>query len=333
MGGQLKNRLTASDVGKRVSVRTLVEPAERSAGSPTFTDTVGVLTSWTEGVLQVTPRDGLPVRLAESAVVAAKVVPPTPARRRGTPSASVRELTAVAGRGWPAPDRERLGDWVAHAADGWTARANSAYRAAPGPPDLERVSRWYRSRGAPARLQVTTGGADADEALVAALDARGWTAERPAVVLVAPLAPLADREPDARVAVGRELTDAWLAGYPNAARAPEVAARVLRGGPSVWFGTVPAAAPATGGAAAAVARCVVDGRWAGFAAVEVAPERRREGLARALMAELARTALGEGASAAYLQVERDNAPAHALYRSLGFVEHHQYHYRREPVAE
>ncbi len=48
------------------------------------------------------------------------------------------------------------------------------------------------------------------------------------------------------------------------------------------------------------------------------------------MARLARQALDEGASAAYLQVETDNGAAAALYDDLGFTTHHAYHYRREP---
>ncbi|NUS16658.1 MAG: GNAT family N-acetyltransferase, partial [Streptomyces sp.] len=85
-------------------------------------------------------------------------------------------------------------------------------------------------------------------------------------------------------------------------------------------------------APAAIGRCVVDGRWASFAAVEVDPELRRRGLATTVMAALARRALDEGASAAWLQVEEDNAGARALYAGMGFAAHHAYHHYREPAA-
>ncbi len=78
-GGRLEVRITESDVGKRVSIRRLTgsaKPGEK------FTDTVGVLTSWSDGVLSVTRRDGETVRIDESTLVAGKVVPPAPARRR-----------------------------------------------------------------------------------------------------------------------------------------------------------------------------------------------------------------------------------------------------------
>ncbi|WP_436979054.1 GNAT family N-acetyltransferase [Streptomyces sp. enrichment culture] len=318
MGGRLEVRITPDDVGKRVSVRTI---AAQGDGTARFTDTVGVLTSWTGGVLSITRRNGEMIRHEEATVVAGKTVPAAPARRRGTPAAGVAELVAVAGRGWPGVETERVGDWRLNAAAGWTARANSAYRVGPGAPEVDRIREWYAARGLPARLQVTTGAGDSDELLDAALERAGWRAERFALLRVAPLAPLADREPDPRVRVHRELSDAWLAGYPRHREAPDTVREVLTGGPSVWFATVPGAA---------VARCVVDGRWAGFAAVEVAAAHRRRGLATALMAELARTALAEGASAAYLQVETGNSAARAVYDRLGFTDHHHYHYRTAP---
>lgn len=340
-GGRMEVRITIADVGKRVSVRSLTG---RPQTAPRFTDTVGVLTSWTKGVLRITRRNGETVALDESAVVAGKVVPATPRRRRGVPAAGAHELQRVAARGWPPVETEHLGEWTLRASEGFTARANSVLPMGdPGTgldDALDRVCRWYDRRGLAPRIQVTTGDVDDDHVLASALDARGWTAERHALLRTGALAPLADSAPDPRVRLRRDIDEEWLRGYRRASGAArDTAVRVLSGGPSVWFATVGGTGSGAGGPGsdgpdpepAAIGRCVVDGRWAGFAAVEVAPGRRREGLARAVMAELSRRALEEGASAAYLQVEPENTTALAFYDRLGFSDHHAYHYRRATI--
>ncbi|MFD6419784.1 GNAT family N-acetyltransferase [Streptomyces sp. NPDC060194] len=324
-GGRLEVRIGPADVGKRVSVRQAVPGG--AAGSR-FTDAVGVLTSWDDGVLIVTRRSGERVRVEESALVAGKVVPQTPPRRRG-PAADHAELARVSSRGWQPLETQRLGDWLLRAADGFTRRANSALPLGdPGLPldeALLRVRRWYAERGLTPTVQVATGGTDTQEALAEALTAHGWTREVSALVRVGALAPLADAGPQAvdRVGLSRTVDAAWLRRYQRKG-VGATALKVLGAGPSVWFATVPGGAGDE--APAAIGRCVVDGRWAGFMAVEVAPEHRRQGLARGVMAALARRALDEGASAAWLQVETDNAPALALYDDLGFTTHHTYHH-------
>lgn len=328
-GGRLEVRITAADVGKRVSVRSLT--GRRESG-PRLTDTVGVLTSWDGGVLRITRKNGEQVSLAEESVVAGKVVPAAPARRRGVPAVGAHELQRVASRGWPPLETERLGEWTLRAARGFTRRANSVLPlGGPGvalDTALERVTRWYAERGLTPYVQISTGDPDDDHRLDAGLAARGWTDEAHSVMRVGALAPLADRAPDPRVRMHRDLDEAWLGAYGRAAGAAGgTATEVLGGGPSVWFATV---AGDEGGSPAAIGRCVVQDRWAGFSAVEVLAEHRRRGLATAVMAELARRALQEGASAAYLQVEKDNPGAQALYDRLGFADHHAYHYRRAP---
>ncbi|MGG2458530.1 GNAT family N-acetyltransferase [Streptomyces sp. RGM 3693] len=355
-GGRAEVRITHADVGKRVSVRRLTGAR---AGEPAFTDAVGILTSWNNGVLSITRRSGESVRIEESSLVAAKVVPAAPARRK-VPAATVRELQRVAARGWPAIETERLGEWTLRAAIqevpregdpsgrnlgerpggavagrrvGFTRRANSVLPLGdPGVPldeALARATRWYADRGLPTLVTVATGRADTDERLAAELAARGWPDEAHTSVRIAALAPLADTEADTSgVCLSRQPDADWLTLYNRAGTPTAEARAVLTGGPSVWFARV----PAPDGGTAAIGRLVVDGRWAGFAAVETAPGQRRRGLATLVMAALAERALKEGASAAYLQVETDNAGALALYDGLGFVEHHGYHYRRGPAG-
>ncbi|MFE2049214.1 GNAT family N-acetyltransferase [Streptomyces sp. NPDC059459] len=325
--GRLEVRITAADVGKRVSVRRL---SEAGAAGEKFTDTVGVLTSWDKGVLLITRKSGESVRVPESALVAGKVVPPAPARRRG-PAATYAELARAASRAWRPVESEWLGDWELRAAAGFTRRANSVLPLGdPGLPldaALTAVRAWYAARGLPAYVQTATGAAGTQEMLCGELERRGWAREVSAEVWTGALAPVADRAEGAGVALAREADEAWLRRYQRKG-VSEVALRVLGGGPSVWFATVPGA---DGDAPAAIGRCVVDGRWASFAAVEVDPALRRRGLATAVMAALARRALDEGASAAWLQVETDNARARALYAGMGFAAHHAYHHYREPA--
>ncbi|QGV78741.1 GNAT family N-acetyltransferase [Streptomyces ficellus] len=326
-GGRLEVRITPSDVGKRVSVRRLSDPG---ALPEKFTDTVGVLTSWNEGVVVITRRTGETVRMPESSLVAGKVVPAVPARRRG-PAAGFGELARVTARAWQPVESEPLGEWTLRAASGFTRRANSVLPLGdPGMPlddALARARAWYEERGLPPYVQTATGAEGTQELLCAALEERGWRREVTAEVRIGALAPIGDR-PAEGVRLSRSVDEAWLGRYNRSAAAGPHVRHVLGAGPSVWFATVPGA----GDLPAAIGRCVVDGRWAGFMAVEVDPASRRQGLGTAVMAALAGRALEEGASAAWLQVESDNDGALALYEGMGFAVHHLYHHFRSPEA-
>ena len=71
--------LSPDDVGRRVVVRRRLPAA--APGEPPLGDVLGDLVSWDGGVLVVQTRDGRHVPIAEDTVVAAKPVPPPPARR------------------------------------------------------------------------------------------------------------------------------------------------------------------------------------------------------------------------------------------------------------
>ncbi|MFC8916440.1 GNAT family N-acetyltransferase [Streptomyces sp. NPDC057116] len=327
-GGRLEVRISPSDVGKRVSVRRL---SDTGAQPEKFSDTVGVLTSWTEGVLLITRRTGETVRIPESSLVAGKVVPAAPARRRG-PAAGFEELARATARAWQPVESEPLGEWTLRAAGGFTRRANSVLPLGdPGMPlddALARVRAWYEQRGLPPYVQAATGAEGTQERLCAALEERGWRRDVTAEVRVGALAPVGDLEAGGEVRLSRSVDEAWLRRYNRSGTPGPAVLHVLGSGPSVWFASVPGA----GGVPAAIGRCVVDGRWAGFMAVEVDPAFRRQGLGTAVMAALARRALEEGASAAWLQVESDNGGALALYEGMGFAVHHLYHHFRSPEA-
>lgn len=328
-GGRLEVRITRADVGKRVSVRYVTDAGDQGGK---FTDAVGVLTSWDDGVLLITRRTGQTVRIAESTLVAGKVVPAAPARRRG-PATSFEELARTTARGWQPVESEALGGWTLRAAGGFTRRANSVLPLGdPGLPlaqALARVRDWYGKRDLPAYVQTATGAEGTQELLCADLERHGWRSEVSAEVRVGGLAPIGDLDADvSHVRLARSVDDAWLRRYNRSGVVGPHVLSVLSSGPSVWFASV----PGTEDIPAAIGRCVVDGRWAGFMAVEVDPAQRRQGLATAVMAALARQALGEGASAAWLQVEAENDAARSLYEGMGFAVHHHYHHYRATEA-
>ncbi|WP_189835777.1 GNAT family N-acetyltransferase [Streptomyces zaomyceticus] len=324
-GGRLEVRITSADVGKRVSVRYVTESP---AAGARFTDAVGVLTSWDNSVLLITRKSGESVRIAESTLVAGKAVPAAPARRRG-PSATFPELARATARAWQPVESEALGEWTLRASDGFTRRANSVLPLGdPGLPvtdALTRVRAWYAARGLPAYIQTATGAEGTQELLCAALDRHGWRREVSAEVRIGALAPIGDLDADiSAVRLSRTVDESWLRRYRRSGEPGPAVRSVLDSGPSVWFASV----AGTGEVPAAIGRCVVDGRWAGFMAVEVDPDQRRRGLATSVMTALARQALDEGASAAWLQVEADNDGALALYDGMGFAPHHHYHHYR-----
>lgn len=140
--------MTPADVGKRVSVRRVADVPGEGAK---FTDTVGVLTSWDDGVLSVTTKSGESVRIPESALVAGKVVPPAPhaAAVPPPPSANSRGRPRAPGSPWRANSSATGGC----ARGGFTRRANSVLPLGdPGLPlgdALARVRRWYGERDLP----------------------------------------------------------------------------------------------------------------------------------------------------------------------------------------
>jgi N-acetylglutamate synthase len=244
------------------------------------------------------------------------------------PPVSPADLERLAARSWRGLEEERFGDWLLRAGGGFTGRANSALVVGAPPIGLpaavEAVTEWYARRGLRPMAQVPLPGAeDADAAFAAA----GWNTVEDVLVLTADLG--GRPEPTLRVDLAPEPDDAWLAGYRYRGTAlPPVAREVLVNTQQPVFAAVrldPAPAPL-----AAVARGAVVDDWLCVTAVTVEDRYRRRGLATAVMDRLGSWGRAHGARSCLLQVVESNAPALALYRRLGFTEHHRYHYRLGP---
>jgi ribosomal protein S18 acetylase RimI-like enzyme len=234
-------------------------------------------------------------------------------------------MQRTANAGWPARDTEPLGDWLLRAHAGITGRANSVM--AVGDPGvgldeaLLRIERWYAERALAPLLQLP----EPDERN-AELERRGWKQLHVTLVqtasVEATLAQLPER-PDLRQTVLRRPDGRWLSLMHDLDREdPESHLAILTGPEVVAFVTLLDAEEPVG-----IGRVSIEGQWAGITSVDVAPDRRREGIGSAVMRALLQWASAEGARAAYLQVRAHNASALALYQRLGFLTHHPYCYR------
>jgi GNAT superfamily N-acetyltransferase len=162
------------------------------------------------------------------------------------------------------------------------------------------------------------------DALDAALAARGYRHRDPTHLLTCPLAPLLEIEPPRLscfdiwppLAVMAEI---WQAGGIGPDRIA-VMARV--------------AAPRTallgrlGDRPSGTAYVAIAGTTAMVHALEVRDSARRAGLARRMMGHAARWADRQGATTMAVLVTEANAPALALYASLGMRRAGRYHYRK-----
>ncbi|WP_025616756.1 GNAT family N-acetyltransferase [Salinispora cortesiana] len=318
--------LQPEDVGQRVVVRRIVGIR---AGRPCFSDALGELAELNESHLTlITAQGRLEVPRAE--IHRARRVPPS----RRPAAAAVAALEHAADAAWPAPNRAQLGDWLLRSADGWTGRANSALPVGdpdrPLPAAIDAVQRWYADLGRPAMINTPLPLA---APVSAELDARGWSSGSPVLVQTVSLAALPPARPDISDAPPVELTAApsadWLAVAANRkGDLPAAARHVLTAVPQIRFAQV-----RVDGRLVATGRGTVTGtgRWLGLSLIEVAPEARRQGLARRVVRALAQWGTAVGATNAFLQVERGNAEAVPLYRALGFTTHHTYRTRTAPA--
>lgn len=185
--------------------------------------------------------------------------------------------------------------------------------------DLARIEARFADDGHAPIFQVREG----DDALDAALAARGYRVKDPVDTLVMPLAEAPPYDPET--------------GYPSW---PPVA--VQRGiwtedgiGPARLAIMERAPAPKTtllaraGGAPAGTGFVALSGDIAAVHAVVVTAPLRKHGIGRALMALAAHWARDNGAAWLTLQVTQANSAARALYSSLGMRRVDGYHYREK----
>ena len=225
---------------------------------------------------------------------------------------------------WPAAAAHRAGPWVVREGRGGGKRVSAATAAGDWTDADIPLARAMQARlGQDDLFMLRQGEDDLD----AALAAQGYKVVDPVVHWLAPVAALTDALPPLAAFPHwpplRIAADIWDAGGIGPARLA-VMDRVQ--------GAHTAILARLGDRSAGV--CFValasDGRVAMVHALEVPDAQRRQGVGRVLMQAAANWAAGAGAVTLALAVTRGNAPANALYASLGMAEADSYHYRLKP---
>lgn len=248
----------------------------------------------------------------------------------------IRELDALAFRAWPAQDVVELDGWQLRYMAGVTRRANSAWPAKAGvrlslAERIAALESFYGERELPARVQMSPGALP--EGLDAALRKRGFGPESAVSIQTASLTDLlqaASPEPGGiRIQVAVGPFDVWRSVAVSKSRFAETP-EVLEGLVARLAGAALCTVALVEDEPAAAVLGVRDGAWLGVFAMLTLPEHRRRGVGTALLRGLCEAARATGVERTYLQVERSNPAALALYAGLGFREVYGYYYLTKP---
>jgi N-acetylglutamate synthase len=228
---------------------------------------------------------------------------------------------------WPALETVEIDGWLWRFANGGSQRANSVstldYTGTNIDATITLVEQRYRDRGVPPQFQVCDVSVPAD--LDQRLRARGYTAKDRCTTLVR-------SAPEAAQTIGDDFeildraTPEWTACYTSVITAdrrrtaPDILARVPPGAAFCGVrrnGRIVATALGVTHGGVTIAECVASH-----------VEARGQGAASTVMRGLAAWGAGQGAHTVALQALEHNAPAQALYRSLGYTLAGHYDIRR-----
>ncbi|MFR9750655.1 N-acetyltransferase family protein [Nocardia sp. 004] len=317
-------------LGRRVVLRYRLP-----AGYPQpLTDVIGELVCLDPPTVRGT--GGRVVSVTSDRVVALKAIGPRPIR-----TAEIRALEAAAASAWPGTTHTWIDGWLARAGHGYTRRANSAVPlgssaqpAVLSTQTLHRIGAWYTAQGLPMRFALP-------DRLVTV--PHGWRSEGETLVLAMDIDNFVLPQGPSMVRIATEPDDSWLDTHRytgedptgQAISAPVPDPDVLTAIHDGELGFASLGLPRSLAIGRGALTTAPDGRrWIGLSCVAVAAAHRGHGLGALICAELVRWGSNRGATHAYLQVAATNTAALAMYRGLGFLEHHTYRYAAPaPFAE
>ncbi|HEX8599958.1 MAG TPA: GNAT family N-acetyltransferase [Chloroflexia bacterium] len=244
-------------------------------------------------------------------------------------------LDELATNAWPAPIQQQLDGWKLRAAGGLTRRANSVYTSSPMPRYsdwLHEVQSFYERRALPVRFQISDGSPAELDRLLDALDYSREAHSEVHTTSATTVAAQSARTDGPPVLATSYVEEHWLEAFlrvegHNPALEDMYRTIMSSISPAARFAYVRVQEEVTG-----VGMAVSERGWTGLFNLATAQHMRGRSVATAIIADLARWSIEQGAAHLYLQVMSSNEVAKRLYGRLGFSYLYGYHYRTEPVS-
>jgi predicted GNAT family acetyltransferase len=235
-------------------------------------------------------------------------------------------------RAWPAPIVIPIHGWeMRFAPNSSSLRVNSLNPIVPDAGCFSAVLKAYitecASRDSKAFIRITPLARENEAIYLSSLK---LVSDGPTVVKTVELHASSSRDPD--VIVSSDVNDVWLDAYISAHHYSDAE----RAAVSAILANVPhemgfAHILENGRPVAAGRTALIDG-IAGIYQIATAPDARRKGYGRRIVSALMAYVAERRAGIGYLQVEARNAPARALYASLGFKSLYYYDYWHVPTS-
>lgn len=226
---------------------------------------------------------------------------------------------------WPPAKMHRLGPFTLRRGDGGGQRVSAASLWNEGfvEADIDAAEQAMEAMGQPLLFMIR----DNDQALDAALEARGYFVKDPVTLFAGPSESLAKHDPKGLAVIDvpepmAVMAEIWETGGIDAGRL-DVMRRAAN--PKACFLGRMDDQPA------GVAYVGCDNDIAMLHALEILPDMRRKGLALQMMGAMGAWALRNGAAAFSLVVLSENDAACGLYAQLGMVKIGQYRYRKKEM--
>jgi len=307
-------------VGKRVTIRL----READGG---YRDIVGILQNDHE---LINSKSQL-ISFSKDEIAIWREVKPLPDRAgTGSPlSLRINELEQLSDVTWPATETIEFGKWRLRISDGFTMRANSVLPtgaapigepAAPLIDAVDHVIKIYSEKNLTPTFTIPL---PLYQELDEYLESQGWPIKVGAQFLIKDIGIEALGENSKFIfEVSDKPSPDWLS-LQSDHRLENLMNRY-----PARYGLIK-----SGAKIIAVGRIATLGTWSIATRLFVDPSQRGKGVAKYLMNKLIEVAKTDGATKVGLQVDIENAAALALYKSMGFREHHSYRYRVMPILE